>query len=81
MNRFKVTITLKNQKDILVYLDKRSSVNLVDQFYDLCSGQLDDNCFEVVIRNDHGNEYILIKADEILYVQSKEVFEDDEEQK
>ena len=63
MNRkFKVSITLKNQKDILVYLDKQSAVNLVDQFYDLCSGQLDDNCFEVVIPNEHGNEYILIKA-------------------
>ena len=79
MAKFKVTITLKNQKDILVYLDKQSAVNLVDQFYDLCSGQLDDNCFEVVIRNDNGNEYILIKAAEILYVQSKEFCEDDEE--
>ena len=73
MAKFKVTITLKNQKDILVYLDKQSAVNLVDQFYDLCSGQLDDNCFEVVVPNHQGNEYILIKADEILYVQSKEV--------
>jgi len=71
--RNKVSITLKNQKDIVVYLDKRSSVNLVDQFYDLCSGQLDDNCFEIVVPADNGNEYILIKADEILYVQSKEV--------
>ena len=79
MGKFKVTITLKNFKEILVYLDKQSAVNLVDQFYDLCSGQLDDNCFEVFIRNDSGNEYILIKADEILYVQSKEVFENDEE--
>jgi len=79
MKKFKVTITLKNQKDILVYLDKQSAVNLVDQFYDLCSGQLDDNCFEIVIPNDHGNEYILIKADEILYVQSREVFENDEQ--
>jgi len=80
MKKFKVTITLKNQKDIMVYLDKQGAVNLVDQFYDLCSGQLDDNCFEVVIPSDNGNEYILIKADEILYVQSKEVFENDEEQ-
>ena len=79
MAKFKVTITLKNQKDILVYLDKQSAVNLVDQFYDLCSGQLDDNCFEVVMPTDHGSEYILIKADEILYVQSKEVLENDEE--
>ena len=80
MKKFKVTITLKNQKDIMVYLDKQGAVNLVDQFYDLCSGQLDDNCFEVVIPSDNGNEYILIKADEIFYVQSKEVFENDEEQ-
>ena len=80
MKKFKVTITLKNQKDIMVYLDKQGAVNLVDQFYDLCSGQLDDNCFEVVMPSDSGNEYILIKADEILYVQSKEVFENDEEQ-
>ena len=77
--QFKVTITLKNLKEILVYLDKQSAVNLVDQFYDLCSGQLDDNCFEVVMPTDHGSEYILIKADEILYVQSKEVLENDEE--
>jgi hypothetical protein len=71
--KFKVTITLKNFKEILVYLDKQAAVNLVDQFYDLCSGHLDDNCFEVVVANEKGNEYILIKADEILYVQSKEV--------
>jgi hypothetical protein len=73
----KVSITLKNQKDIVVYLDKQTSVNLVDQFYDLCSGQLDDNCFEIVSPTDNGNEYILIKADEILYVQSKEVANED----
>ena len=78
MKKFKVTITLKNFKEILVYLDKQGAVNLVDQFYDLCSGDLDDNCFEVVILSISGNEYILIKADEILYVQSKEVLEDDE---
>jgi len=78
MKKFKVTITLKNFKEILVYLDKQGAVNLVDQFYDLCSGDLDDNCFEVVIPSISGNEYILIKADEILYVQSKEVLEDDE---
>ena len=73
----KVSITLKNQKDIVVYLDKQTSVNLVDQFYDLCSGQLDDNCFEIVSPTDNGNEYILIKADEILYVQSKQVANED----
>jgi len=78
MKKFKVIITLKNFKEILVYLDKQGAVNLVDQFYDLCSGDLDDNCFEVVIPSANGNEYILIKADEILYVQSKEVLENDE---
>lgn len=70
MKSFKVTITLKNEKEITVFLDKKAAENLVDQFYDLCSGQLDDNCFEIVSPCISGNEYILIKADEILYVQS-----------
>jgi hypothetical protein len=78
MKSFKVTITLKNEKEIMVYLDKKYAENLVDQFYDLCSGQLDDNCFEIVSPSESGNEYILIKADEILYVQSKEIAEYEE---
>ena len=69
----KVTITLKDHRNIVVYLDKQSSVNLIDQFYDLCSGELEDNCFEVIVNSDHGKEFVVIKADEILYVQTKVV--------
>ena len=69
----KVTITLKDHRDIVVYLDKQSSVKLIDQFYDLCSGELEDNCFEVIANSDHGKEFLVIKADEILYVQTKVV--------
>ena len=76
MKNFKVSITLKNFKEVTVFLDKRHAVSLIDQFYDLCSGQLTDNCFEIMIKNDSENEYILIKADEILSIQSKEVFDE-----
>ena len=69
----KGTITLKDHRNIVVYLDKQSSVNLIDQFYDLCSGELEDNCFEVIVNSDHGKEFVVIKADEILYVQTKVV--------
>lgn len=66
-------ITTRSTKDISVHLSKREADDLIDQFYDLCSGNVRDNCFEITLKNDNGCvEHTLIVASEIVSVQMKE---------
>ena len=78
MVKIKSAIKLRNQQDIVVYLDKEETMTMLNQFYDLCSGELTDNCFEISSPSDVSrvNDGILIKADEILSIQSATVHED-----
>jgi hypothetical protein len=78
MLKIKSSIKLRNQKDIVVYLDKENTMLMLNQFYDLCSGELTDNCFEISIPTEASrvNDCILIKADEILSVQSESIHEE-----
>jgi hypothetical protein len=67
----KICIALKDSRSITVFLDKDSTQQLFDQFYEICSGNLQDNVVEVTT-NDNCFESTLIRADEILYIQSRE---------
>jgi len=72
----RITIHLRNNQDITVFLKKDASTLLVDQIYDVFSGELSDNCIEVISDTDIGREVILLRADEVIYVKTQE--EDDE---
>lgn len=78
MVSIKSSIKLRNQQDIVVFLNKEETMLMLNQFYDLCSGELTDNCFEINSPSDASrlNDCILIKADEILSIQSVTVHEE-----
>lgn len=63
----KTIISLKH-RDLVLYLNTQEANNLLDQFYDLCAGELSDNCLEVVSQFEGVNETVLIRADEVLSV-------------
>jgi hypothetical protein len=75
-SEYKTSIVLKNSdREISVFLSKDESQKLLDQIYNVFSGEFSDNCIEVLnYDKDHDSvETILLKADEVLYVKSQEV--------
>lgn len=75
-SEYKTSIILKNSdREISVFLSKDESQKLLDQIYNVFSGEFSDNCIEVLnYDKDHDSvETILLKADEVLYVKSQEV--------
>lgn len=75
-SEYKTSIILKNSdREISVFLSKDDSQKLLDQIYNVFSGEFNDNCIEVLnYDKDHDSvETILLKADEVLYVKSQEV--------
>lgn len=66
-----VTIHLKNFQTITIYLDKDRTIALIDQIYDVFSGELNDNCIEIITDTDLGKEVVLLKADEVVYVRTQ----------
>lgn len=73
----KIVIFLKNSQEIHVYLSLANTNSLIDQIYNVFSGEFDDNCIEIVSDNELGKETILLKADEILYVKTQEEVADE----
>ena len=73
----KIVIFLKNSQEIHVYLSLSNTNSLIDQIYNVFSGEFDDNCIEIVSDNELGKETILLKADEILYVKTQEELSDE----
>ena len=67
----RVSIALKEARSITVFLSDEETQHLLEQFYEVCSGELEDNVIEV-ITNANGYETTLIKGDEIMYIQSME---------
>lgn len=65
----KVTIVSKN-REVTIFLNKKSTEKLFDQAYDVFSGEIDDNCIEIISEN---GEHVIIRADEIVYLKSQEV--------
>lgn len=73
----KIVIFLKNSQEIHAYLSHSDTNSLIDQVYSVFSGEFDDNCIEIVSRNELGTETILLKSDEILYIKTQEDITDE----
>ncbi len=56
----------------MLFLKKDAATALVDQIYDVFSGELTDNCIEVISDTDIGREVILLRADEVMYIKTQE---------
>jgi hypothetical protein len=78
LNKYKVIIYLKNSQEIHLYLPLNEMNSLVDQIYNVFSGEFDDNCIEITNKDsDAAKEIILLKADEVLYIRSQEQISDE----
>ncbi|MCW4040571.1 MAG: hypothetical protein NWE83_07445 [Candidatus Bathyarchaeota archaeon] len=76
MKYSKISIALKD-REISVYLSPNEARDLLDQFYEVFSGELTDNCVEIRSHEEHGlSETILVKADQVLYVKVQSGGED-----
>jgi hypothetical protein len=76
--KYKVVIYLKNSQEIHLYLPLNETNALVDQIYNVFSGEFDDNCIEITNKDsDTAKEVILLKADEVLYIRTQEQISDE----
>ena len=77
-NKYKVIIYLKNSQEIHLYLPLNETNALVDQIYNVFSGEFDDNCIEITNKDsDTAKEVVLLKADEVLYIRTQEQISDE----
>ena len=77
-NKYKVIIYLKNFQEIHLYLPLNETNALVDQIYNVFSGEFDDNCIEITNKDSEtAKEIILLKADEVLYIRTQEQISDE----
>ena len=76
--KYKVIINLKNSQEIHLYLPLNETNALVDQIYNVFSGEFDDNCIEITNKDsDTAKEVVLLKADEVLYIRTQEQISDE----
>jgi hypothetical protein len=69
----KILVVLNNGAQISSVLDNDTANKTVDQFYNLCSSNIDDHCFELSVRNELEKlEHTLIPLRSILYVSCRE---------
>jgi len=70
MRTDKVSVVLRNDKELTFILEHSKAGELMDQFYELCSEGLLDNLLEVVVasNDEKANDTVLIKCDEIVYM-------------
>lgn len=74
MKRILVVLTTNTQFSAVLPDDEADS--LMDQFYKLCTIEVDDHCFEMSIKNESGRlENLLIPIRSILYIQCREFVE------
>ena len=74
MKRILVVLTTNAQFSAVLPDDEANE--LIDQFYKLCSIEIEDQCFEMSLRNESGMlENTLIPIRSILYVQCREFIE------
>lgn len=66
----RVTIQLRTNVINVIVEEEKANV-LLDQFYDIVAGEITDNCFEIVSKNELDvTETILVRASEIIYIKS-----------
>ena len=74
MKRILVVLTTNAQFSAVLPDDEANG--LMDQFYKLCSIEVDDHCFEMSIKNESDRlENLLIPIRSILYIQCREFIE------
>lgn len=66
---------MSDGKRIVSIMDRLHADNIMDQFYDLCSGAMDDACLELAITENNICETILIPMRNIYYISCKEFHE------
>jgi len=72
----RVSITLIRGQKLSFLTTEESSKQLLEQFYDICSGELSDNCFEVETFDElNKKETLLIRASEISFIQVRKDYE------
>lgn len=72
----KVSIGLKfNSLPVTVYVDSKTKDSLLDQYYDLCSGEFDDDFIEINT-SDPCKETTVLRASDIMYIQSQELLDE-----
>ena len=65
----KITINLVNGKIISSVLANKEADELMDQYYKLCCVDIDDNCFELSLKDEMDHlENILVPFRNILYI-------------
>lgn len=63
-------ILLDGGAKISCFVDKKTSNNILDQFYRCCSGDLKDDCLEFVSYDEQNKkQQMLIKTSKIIYIQ------------
>lgn len=69
----KVTVTLISGAQLSSVVQYSEANALMDQYYQLCSGGLDDMCFEFSIKNESDKlENALMPVKNILYITCRE---------
>jgi hypothetical protein len=77
-NHSRVSIALKDSKEMHIYLTSDEASKLLDQMYSIWSGELSDNCLEITGEYEEGcSQTILVRADHIVYCVSRGVDEQD----
>lgn len=66
-------MVLINGASITTVFEPKDADRVMDQYYNLCAGNIDDNCLEISARNELDKlEHTLVPMKSILYVSCKE---------
>ena len=69
----KILVVLNNGAQVCSLMEPEAADKSMDQFYGLCSSDIDDNVFEICVRDELGKlEHTLIPLRSILYVTCRE---------
>jgi hypothetical protein len=69
----KLLVVLNNGAQLSSLMESKDADQSMDQFYAVCSSNIDDNCFEICVKDELGKlEHTLIPLRSILYVTCRE---------
>jgi hypothetical protein len=72
----RILVVLTTNAQFAAVLPDEAANELMDQFYQLSMGEVDDHLFEMSIKNESGRlENLLIPIRSILYIQCREFIE------
>lgn len=67
MKNQKIIIYLDESREIVCYMNSLLAREVVDQIYKSFTGELTDNCLEIISDNDGVRETILVRANKIKF--------------